>query len=130
MKLDKKKLLAARAFGVGKERITFIPSRLSEISEAITRQDFLNLLKERAIQIHDIHGRRKVKKKKKKGSGKIRKKIRKRKRNYVLLTRKLRGYLKELLKQGKIDHEKYRKMRELIKSRAFKNKSHLQSFIK
>jgi len=39
MKLDKKKNLAKRVLNVGKERIIFVKERLSEIKEAITKQD-------------------------------------------------------------------------------------------
>ncbi len=38
MNLSKKKLLAVKTLRVGKERITFSPSRLDEIKEAITKQ--------------------------------------------------------------------------------------------
>lgn len=43
MKLENKKDLASRALKVGKNRIAFNKSRLTEIKEAITKQDFKDL---------------------------------------------------------------------------------------
>lgn len=130
MKLDKKKQLAARALGVGKERIAFNPYRLEEIGEAITRQDFKDLFQNRAILIKDRGGRKKIKKIiGKRGFGKIRKKIKGRKRNYIIMTRKLRAYIKELLKQKKISKEVYMQLRRQIRAKMFKSKAHLQSLL-
>ena len=58
--LAKKKQLAAKTLNVGKARIVFLPSRLDEIKEAITRQDILDLHKSGAITIRDIRGRKKI----------------------------------------------------------------------
>jgi large subunit ribosomal protein L19e len=130
MKLDKKKQLAARVLGVGKERIFFNPSRLEEIAEAITRQDFRDLLQSKAILIKVSGGRRKKEKRKRaRGFGKIRKKIKKSKRAYITITRKLRLYIQELLKQEKITPEEYTRLRKQIRTRIFKSKSHLQNFL-
>ena len=49
MNLSKKKKLAAKVFGVGKERIVFAKSRLNEIKEAITKQDIRDLKNDGAI---------------------------------------------------------------------------------
>ena len=59
MNLGKKKQLAIRTFGVGKERIIFVKSRLEEIKEAITKQDIRELYREGAIRIQEPKGRRK-----------------------------------------------------------------------
>jgi len=96
MNLRKKKALAARTFGVGVGRIEFLEPRLEEIKEAITKQDIRDLHKDGAIRIKNIKGRKaKPRKKKKKTTGNVRKKINKRKREYVTLTRKLRKHLAE-----------------------------------
>ena len=96
MNLRKKKALAARTFGVGVGRIEFLEPRLEEIKEAITKQDIRDLHKDGAIRIKNIKGRKaKPRKKKKKTIGNVRKKINKRKREYVTLTRKLRKHLAE-----------------------------------
>lgn len=130
MKLNKKKQLAARALNVGKERILFNPARLEEIKEAITRQDFRDLFNSKAIIIKEKSGSRKHDRKRKRGFGKIKKMINKRKRNYVIITRKLRAYLKELLKHEKLSKEKYAMLRKQIRAKIFKSKAHLQSFLK
>ena len=43
-----------------KKRINFTESSLSEIKEAITRQDILDLYNDGAIKIREISGRRKI----------------------------------------------------------------------
>jgi large subunit ribosomal protein L19e len=81
---------------VGVSRIVFLKPRLDEIKEAITKQDIRDLYKDGAIVIKNIKGRkRKPTKRKKKTIGNVRKKINKRKKDYVTLTRKLRKYLAE-----------------------------------
>jgi len=126
MQLNKKKELAKKVLGVGKGRIFFVKENLNEIKEAITRQDILDLYKSGAIRIKEIKGRLKIQKRKhKRGPGKIRKKIKNRKRVYVILTRKLRGVLKHLLLTKRINNEKYKKARKMISDRKFKSKRHL-----
>ena len=96
MNLKKKKELAAKALGVGKNRISFNPEGLNEIKEAITKQDIHSLHEEGVITIKPIKGRRKIEKRsRRRGSGKIKMKVRHRKQDYVKITRKLRKYLKD-----------------------------------
>ena len=76
MNLGKKKALAVRALKVGKERVSFVGSRLEEIKEAITKQDIRDLHKEGAIIIKAVKGRKKnIKKSSRRRAGTIRKKI-------------------------------------------------------
>ena len=102
MNLAKKKKLAERTLGVGKERIVFLKSRLEDIKDAITKQDIRDLYKDGAIIIKEKKGRKKSRKKKRRTMGNVRKRVKKRKEQYVTLTRKLRGYVSELKKQDKI----------------------------
>lgn len=130
MNLGKKKELAIRTLKVGKERIVFLQSRLNEIKEAITKQDIRDLQKDGAIIVKEIKGRKKVKKKsKKKGPGNIRKKVNKRKQEYVKITRKLRKYVAEMKKQGKLSKEDVSEIRKKIRNRIFKSKAHLKTYI-
>ncbi|MEM3091049.1 MAG: 50S ribosomal protein L19e [Candidatus Pacearchaeota archaeon] len=130
MNLRKKKELVKKTFGVGKDRIIFLESRLNDIKEAITKQDIRDLYKDGAIIIKSVKGRRKViKKHKKKGVGKIRKKIKDRKRRYVLLVRKLRKYLSNLKREGKISKEDIKKLRKKIRNKEFKSKAQLKEYI-
>ena len=130
MKLDKKKELAAKTLKVGKGRICFDTENLAEIKEAITKQDIRDLTKQGIIKIKLVKGRKKIKKRKtKRGAGKIKKRIKRRKQEYVKITRKLRGYIKELKKQNKIEKEEYRELRKKIRARVFKSKAQLKEYL-
>ena len=129
MKLNKKKELAKRTLNVGKSRIVFLESRLDEIKDAITKQDIRDLKKEGAIVVKEIKGKRKVRKKKKKSVGNIRKKVKTRKKDYVTMARKLRNYLSELKKSGKISREDEKELRKKIRNKAFRSKAHLKEQI-
>jgi len=75
MRLEKKKQLAARSLNVGSTRVIFNTQRLSEIKEAITKQDIKDLKNSGAILIREKKGRRKNKKRKiRRGVGSVRKK--------------------------------------------------------
>jgi large subunit ribosomal protein L19e len=123
MNLKKKKRLAARALGVGVGRV--IIRRIDEINEAITKQDIRDLFASGAIAVKDIKGKRKKERSGGTGFGKIKKKIRNRKENYLKLTRKLRGYLKQLRMQGRVNDKDYAKIRKQIKSKMFRSKAHM-----
>ena len=126
MNLAKKKDLAARVLGVGKGRIYFAEESLGEIKEAITRQDMLELHKAGAIQIKEVSGRKKiVKRKHRRRTGKIKKKVNNTKQEYVIMTRKSRAHLKHLKKHGKIEIEDYRDARNLIRAKKYKSKRHM-----
>lgn len=127
MNLANKKELASKVLNVGKNRIYFVEENLSEIKEAITRQDILDLHKARAIQIKEIKGRKKIiKRKHRRRTGKIKKKLNKTKKEYVIITRKLRNFLKNLLKKGDVDKETYKETRKQIRARGFKSKRNLK----
>jgi len=126
MNLAKKKALAARTFGVGKSRVVFLASRIAEVKEAITKQDIRDLHRDGAILIKEIKGRRTVNKQSSRSAGNVRKKINKRKREYVLTTRKFRSLVKEMKKQGNINQEQFIDIRKKIKNRIFKSKAQLK----
>ena len=130
MNLKNKKALAVRALGVGKGRIAFVESRLDEIKEAITKQDIKDLQKEGIIIVKEIKGRKKnVGKKKKRGPGKIKKKLNTRKQDYVIMTRKLRRYVAELKKRGELSREEIIEIRKRIRNKKFRSKAHLKEYI-
>ena len=130
MKLEKKKNLIARTLNIGKGRILFNINRLSEIKEAITKQDIKGLSASGAITIKDKAGRRKLEKKKtRRRKGSIKKKVKTRKKDYVILTRKLRAYLKSLKTQGKISGEAFKSLRKEIKASDFRSLSHMKEKI-
>jgi len=131
MQLNKKKELAAKVLGIGKDRIIFMPASLSEIKEAITRQDILDLQKAGAIQIREIRGRKKfIKRKHRRGIGKVEQRVPEKKKVYMLLTRKLRGTARGLLAMKKITVEQYQGIRTMIKASRFKSRRHLIDSLK
>ena len=128
MNLTKKKSLAARTLGVGQKRIKFVESRLDEIKEALTKQDIRDLHNDGAIIIAEIGGRKvKAKKKKRRSAGNVRKKVNKRKQNYVKLTRKLRKYLKE--SEGKLTKKEKEDLRNKIRNKFFASKANFKEYI-
>jgi len=130
MNLRSKKRIASQALGVGKERILFVEERLEEIKEALTKQDIRNLFAEGAIKIKEAKGRKtNIKRRNRKGTGKIKKKIKKRKQEYVKITRKLRGYVRELKNQGRVSKEEVKEIRKKIRNRDFKSKANLKNYI-
>ena len=128
MNLSKKKKLAKRTFGVGENRIVFVKSRINDIKEAITKQDMRDLRQDKAIIIKEKKGRKKVIRKRR-SIGNIRKKINTRKKDYVVLTRKLRKYVLEMKNQGKISKEEFDDIRKKIRNKIFRSKSHLKEYI-
>ena len=131
MNLKRKKELAARTLDVGKERVGLVEERKEEIKEAISKEDIRQLVKEGAIKIKEIKGTRKIKKRKKRRTtGNIRKKVKTRKKDYMILTRKLRKYLKELEKQGRITRDEKKELRKKIRNRDFKSHAQLKEYIK
>ena len=130
MNLQKKVALAIRTLGVGRDRIIFNKERLNEIKEAITKQDIRDLVRDGAIIIMNISGRKAHQKRKtRRRQGSIRKKVVNSKREYMIITRKLRSYLAHLKKTGNITNEKYRKLRTEIRTRAFKSLSSMKERI-
>jgi large subunit ribosomal protein L19e len=130
MNLKKKKELAAKTLGVGKNRVSFNPEGLNDIKEAITKQDIITHHEEGIITIKPIKGRKTiVVRKRKRGPGKIKMKIKNRKQDYVKITRKLRKYLKGLKNQNEIGREAYYDIRKKIKMRTFKNLSYLKEYV-
>jgi len=131
MNLSKKKSLAVKTLKVGKDRILFVKSRLEDIKEAITKQDIKELQKDGAIIVKDVKGRKKnLKKKIKRSTGNIRKKVNKRKREYVAMTRKLRKYVKELRNQGKLSREESQDIRKKIRNKYYKSLGNLKENIR
>ncbi len=129
--LDKRKNIAAKVLNVGKNRLYFDPESLSEIKEAITKQDIRELHSQGIIKVKEKKGRKKVEKRKtKRGPGKIKKKVNNRKQEYVKRVRKQREYIKNLLKLNKIEKETYRDLRKQIKANSFKSLNNLRAYLR
>lgn len=127
MNLLRKKKLAARTFKVGTGSIVFNVHRLDEIKDAITKQDMRDLKEAGAIIIKEKSGRRTiVKRKTRRRAGSIKKKVKMRKYNYMVLTRKLRSYLKTLKRKNKISPELFTTVRKEIRAKSLKSLAHLK----
>ncbi len=130
MNLNKKKELAKRTFSVGEGRIVFVESRINDIKEAITKQDMRDLRRDKAIIIKEKKGRKKaIRKKRRRSIGNIRKKVKTRKKDYVILTRKLRKYVSEMKNKEKISKEEVDDIRKKIRNKIFRSKSQLKEYI-
>jgi large subunit ribosomal protein L19e len=130
MNLSKKKELAAKSLGVGKNRVCFSEKGISEIKEAITKQDIKSLYQEGIITVKPVKGRKKVlRRKTRRGPGKIKKKVNKRKQEYIRITRKLRAYISDLREKNKIGRELYSDLRKKIRTRSFKSKANLRDYL-
>lgn len=128
--LNKRKTLAAKTLRVGENKIIFDTLRLDEIKEAITKQDIRDLYEAGAIMIKENKGRKiNVKRTTKRGIGKVKFRIGNKKAKYIIIVRKLRNYLNEIRKEGKIDMDKYYGLRRMIRAGAFKDKSHLKDYM-
>ena len=128
--LKNKKELARRTLDAGKGRIVFVQSRLEDIKEALTKQDIRDLKDDGAIVIKEAKGRKKViKRKTRKGPGKVRKKVNTRKQDYAIMTRKLRKYVAEMKKQGRLSPEEIKDIRNKIRNKSFRSKAHLKQHI-
>jgi large subunit ribosomal protein L19e len=127
MNLARKKELAAKVLKVGKNRILFNEENLAEIKEAITRADIQDLHNSGAITIKPVGGRKKItKRKNRRRTGKVKKKVNNRKQEYVIITRKLRKFTRGLVRTGAIDKDKSNEIRKQIRSRRFRSKRHLK----
>ena len=82
-----------------------------------------------AVIIKEKIGRKKIIKKRNKSIGNIRKKIKRRKKDYVILTRKLRRYILDMKKQEKISNVNLKDIRKKIRNKTFKNKMQLREQI-
>ncbi|MEM2707640.1 MAG: 50S ribosomal protein L19e [Candidatus Pacearchaeota archaeon] len=138
MSLKTQRRLAAEILGVGINRVKFMPEKINEIKEAITRKDIEELIKEGAIKKRPIKGykrragrkRQKRYKKRRRGEGKIKKKVIDKKRKYIILIRNLRRYLKNLKNRGILTTREYRILRKQAKGGRFKSKKELMEYIK
>jgi len=127
MKLENKRKLAMRTFDVGGGRVTFNKERLSEIKEAITKQDMKDLKESGAISIKEKKGKKKVvRRTTRRRAGSIKIKVNTRKRDYMTMTRKLRAYLSRLKARGEITPAVFTELRKQIRTKAFKSLAHLK----
>ena|SRR3989344_3319445 len=128
MKIDKKSL-AARALGVGVERIRFNKERFAEIKEAITKQDMRDLANDGAISVKEVQGRKTAEKRSRRRAGSWKKKVSFKKKNYMRLVRTSRGVVAYAKSGGILTSEQAHAIRKEIKTGKFATKSSLRERI-
>ena len=78
-------------------------------------------------EVKRIKGKAKIERRNlRRRAGSIRKKVNKRKREYITMTRKSRAYLAELLSHDSLSKENYLILRKEIRARAFKSRANLK----
>jgi len=130
MKFATQKSLASRLLQVGKGKLWFDPLRLEEISQAITRTDILDLVKDRAIRIRPPVTPVGSEKRTRKGVGRTRMTVSNRKRDYINKIRKMRKHLQGLHDKGELTLERKDRIRKLAKAGQFRNLKHLKESMK
>jgi large subunit ribosomal protein L19e len=141
MKLSTQKRLAADVMKVGESRVWIDPQFEDEVSLAITREDIKRLVDERAIQKRPATGvsrgrARYVLVQKRKGQrkgpgtkkGKATSKLSGKDR-WMIKIRPMRKELRKLRDDKKITSKTYRELYLKAKGNAFRNTSHLRTYI-
>ncbi|MFH1823408.1 MAG: 50S ribosomal protein L19e [archaeon] len=136
--LRSQKTIAAKVLKVGKNKIWFDPEKRKEIEEAITRQDMLDLFKDKAIKKLPDKGRKRRagkrrdarrKKGRRRGTGKVRKKVKHRKKDYMIKIRGLRREINSLEKKKMLKKGDKKKYRRWAKSGLIKNRKELKKLV-
>ncbi|MCD6092516.1 MAG: 50S ribosomal protein L19e [Candidatus Aenigmarchaeota archaeon] len=136
--MNTQRKIAAKILKCGENRVWLAPSRIADISSAITRRDVKALIKDGAIKKLQKKGiskgrKKEVMKQKKKGrrKGPGSKKGTKitRKKLWIKKIRALRKYLNLLKKNEKITNAAYRDLYKKAKGGFFKNKAHVKIYI-
>ena len=131
--------IAAAILDCGAHRVWFDPDRLSDIQNAISREDIRGLIEEGAIRAHQVKGN---------SRGRARAKIAKRayghckgpgrrrgaagarnpkKRQWIQKIRAIRKTLSAMRESGDIDHHFYRVLYRKASGGQFRNVAHLKA---
>ncbi len=137
-----RKAIVARIMKCGKSRVWIDPTRLGDVTNAITAADVRKLIKDGVIRIkpkrRNSRGRinKKLAQKKKgrrKGPGSRKGKATarsSRKREWITRVRKLREHLRELKSKGMLKDGVYRDIYRKIGSGMFRGRKHLDLYLK
>jgi len=128
--------------GVGVNRVWIDPTKLEEVSSAITRRDVRGLIDMGVIRAREVRGisrgrlrERKIKRKKgrrrgpgsRKGGSKARLSSKER---WIRRVRPLREKLRELRAKGAISASEYRRLYRKISGGYFRSKAHLEAHLR
>jgi large subunit ribosomal protein L19e len=129
--MDKKRL-AARVLKVGKSRVWFSPEHRKEIGEAITAEDFRNLIKQGQVKKLPETPTLSINRNKRKEQGRRKGAKFSRlpsKRRWITKIRGLRAELRFLLEEDKIEKKTYNNLYRKAAGGFFRDKSHINNFI-
>lgn len=141
MKADRAKELVAEIFGVGVHRVRIKPEYLSEVEDAMTKDDLRGLVERGIIEIlpkrsPSRHRARYIHRQKRKGrrrgygsrkgtpGARMRPKI-----AWMIKIRAIRRFLKVLRSEGKITPKEYRRIYRLAKGGHVRSKRHVLEII-
>jgi len=142
MRPDQVARLAAEILGVGESRIWIDPKRLSEATEAVSKDDVRKLIKEGVIKVEQKKGNSRArwkvrheqrKKGRRRGYGKRKGKATARqdpKEAWMHRIRKIRRYLKYLRDHEVIDRRTYRELYLKAKGGMFDSLSNLKTYMR
>lgn len=140
MNLKNKRRLAARALGVGVNRIRLDPNYLEDVEDAITRADMRSLLTARTVLIKPVKGtsrgraRMKHEKAKKRGKGNGSKEGKKsaregKKELWVTRVRAYRRYIRMLKDRKEISNRTFWSLYRRIKGGQVRSLAHLRMLV-
>jgi len=132
MILTGQRRLASEILGVGENKVWMDKHKLEDIKKAITRYDIKELIKEGTIKARikkKVEKKEEIKKKKRRGTGSWRKKVRLRKRKYIFKIRKLRKYIEEIYAQKVISQIERKKLRVMARVGRLKSLRHLKEYL-
>lgn len=122
--------LAADLMRVGENKIRIRPEDVQRASEALTRGDVANLIKDGAIYKSKMIGKRKKEKRSRRGQASRRGRSTATKNEWMSRIRSQRKYLRELFAQNLIDKSNKRSIYMRIKSGMLKNKRAMLAYLK
>lgn len=137
MRADRAKELVAKIFGVGVGRVRIRPEHLSEVEEAMTKDDLKGLVNRGSIEIvprrspsryraRYIHQQKRKGRRRGQGSRKGAPGARLRpKLAWILKIRAIRRFIGVLRAEGKISPREYRRMYSLAKGGYVRSKRHV-----
>ncbi len=141
MNLSSQRRIAAEILDVGENRVYINPEKYKQVSEAITREDIRNLIKEGIIYAKPINGTSRARaryiqeqksKGRRKGPGRRKGSSNARypkKKRWIRTIRALRRMLRDMRDNKIISVSEYRKLYSWASAGRFKSKSYLKMYI-
>jgi len=142
VKLSTQRRIAAKILGVGVNRVWIDPTRIEDVSAAITRDDVKRFIRDGTIKARPERGISRArtrerllarKKGRRHGAGSRRgtaKTRQPKKAAWIKTVRPLRSMLRELRDKDIIEAREYRRLYRMIKGGSFRSKAHLQTYLK